>query len=1132
MTAGRRPNAPRLIEWTGERCVPWTPDIQVVYEHFHRYLWAAQLTAGRRVLDLASGEGFGAALLSETAAAVTGVDIDATAVEHAQLNYTADNLEYRTADARDLGQFDTASFDVVVAFELIEHIVEQEQVLAEIRRVLMPGGLLIVSTPDRSGYDQGPGNENPFHAKELARDEFDALLGTHFAYHRLWAQHVIEGSAFRAIEPTAPVDPGTQGDDASSFLIQRSGDEWQPAIDLPVVYMVALASDTELPVVPRASSLGDAQLAMTRSRLTELADRLNEEIVRRDAEITRRDAEIVARGEAIQTLERDHQRLLQTIQQERSRLQRFTYGAFTYRKAAALRLTEQTNAWARASADAAADAAAQKAALEMTLRGELAYVHAQLEWSDLQLRRVQESILFRATMRVKGKLISLLGGEQSTVVHAAQASLRTAWRLVGNRPAEIAQAPSESESEPEPEPEPESDRPEPELELKLEEIENETSRLASPSFAPVDLEPDDDPVISIVMPLYAGAELTHRALETIRDHTVTVPYEVIIINDGDDPATTALLEQVSGARILENDTNLGYLRSVNRAAQTARGRWLVLANNDIEVLPNWADELLDCGESADDIAIVSPMYLQPDGLISEAGGIIWDDASGHNYGRGDWPDGWRYGWRREVDYGSAAALLVRADVWRDIGGFDERFLPMYYEDADLCFAARARGYRVMYEPQARVVHKEGSSAGTDEGEGHKRHQALNRPRFREKWEEVLTRDHLSPPEQLWDAWAGATARRGDRVVFIDHRTPFWDKEAGALRTLEILRSLMDTGHHVTFLPDNGANTEPYATQLQRMGIEVMYGPDLLTQLSMVVAPYLKAAIVSRPGVAARYMSLLRRHAPDAELIYDTVDLHWVREAREAALAVGHHEAELLTQEALWTQSLELALIRAADVTLVATAPERTRVEAEVPGATIRVLPTINPVREDAPGLSGRNGIIFVGGFQHTPNVDAVLRLINGVMPVVWQALPDVKLRVIGADVPKEIEALASDKVEILGWVQDVDPLLDAARVTVAPLSYGAGMKGKITQALAFGVPVVTTPVGAEGLEAGIGEALLVGDDDAEIARHAIQVLTDDELWQRLADAGRDLVGEQCSPEVVASVLEELLGRADRALEPR
>jgi glycosyltransferase involved in cell wall biosynthesis len=583
-----------------------------------------------------------------------------------------------------------------------------------------------------------------------------------------------------------------------------------------------------------------------------------------------------------------------------------------------------------------------------------------------------------------------------------------------------------------------------------------------------------------------------------------------------------LLKRVSGARVLENETNLGYLRSVNRGAQLARGRWLVLANNDIEVLPNWADELLDCGESADDIAIVAPMYLQPDGLISEAGGIIWNDASGHNYGRGDWPEGWRYGWRREVDYGSAAALLVRTDVWREIGGFDERFLPMYYEDVDLCFAVRALGYRVMYEPQARVLHKEGSSAGTDENEGHKRHQALNRPRFRAKWENVLDRHHLTPPEHPWDAWAGATARRGDRVVLIDHRMPFWDKEAGALRTLEILKSLIASGHHVTFLPDNGANTEPYCTELQRMGVEVMFGPDLLTQLAMVIAPHIHAAIVSRPSVAARYMTLMRRHAPDAVLIYDTVDLHWVREAREAALAVGHHEAELLTQEALWTQSLELALIRAADVTLVATDLERARVESELPDAKVRVLPTINPVRESAPGLAERSGIIFVGGFEHTPNIDAVLRLVTGVMPVIWEMLPDVTLRIVGAAAPPQIEALASDRVEILGWVRDLDPLLDAARVTVAPLSYGAGMKGKITQALAFGLPVVTTPVGAEGLTGEPGEALLVGDSDAALARHAIAVLTDDALWWHLAQAGRDLAAAKCSPAIVAILLGELL----------
>jgi GT2 family glycosyltransferase/SAM-dependent methyltransferase len=1107
MALPRRPGAPRLIDWTGERCVPWTPDIQVLYEHFHRYMWAGELVTGRRVLDLASGEGFGAALLSERAASVIGVDIDETSVHHAQRNYDGENLEYRPADARDLSQFSDASFDVVVAFELIEHIAEQDAVFAEITRVLAPGGLLIVSTPERHAYDNGPGGENPFHVHELARGEFDALLASHFGHRRMWAQHVASGSQLRALDtdgPSEPVPvPGAV--DSSSFLIEPDGEEWRPTAELPLLYMVALASDAELPPVPSASSLGDADLRLVSSREHALAARLN-------AVIKARDAEIAARGEAITTLDTQAVWLRTRMVDWQARYERAASDAFSFRKAAALRLNEQEAAHARETHDSAVRAAV----LEARLRGDLDRLGAQLAWSDLQLRQIGESILYRGTQLVKGKLIATLGGEGSVSVRTAQATLRWLWRArragrggttdggVGAAAAEeIDVENAHVTTEPAPGDHPDGSDP------------------AEFAFAPVDFELSRDPVISIVMPLYAGAELTHRALQTIRDNTFYTRYEVILVNDGEDPATAALLESVSGARIVTNDENLGYLRSVNRGAQIARGRWLVLANNDIEVLPNWAAELLDCGESAADIAIVTPMYLQPDGRISEAGGIIWNDAGGHNYGRNDHADGWRYRWRREVDYGSAAALLVRTDVWREVGGFDERFLPMYYEDVDLCFAVRAKGYRVIFEPHARVLHREGSSAGTVETEGHKRHQALNRPRFFEKWAEVLSSDHLPPPEDAYGDWAGATARRRQRILVIDHRMPFWDKDAGAVRTLELLKSLMARGHHVTFMPDNGVASAPYAAALERLGIEVMSGPDLLTQLSLLIAPHLRATIVSRPSVAIRYMTLLRHHAPQATIIYDTVDLHWVRESRQAALLHDHHEVELLTQQALWTRSLELALVRAADVTLVATAPERIRVEAEVPGSVVRVLPTINAVRADAPGLDGRAGIIFVGGFEHTPNIDAVLRLVTGVMPRVWEVLPDVTLRVIGPDAPPLITELASERVEILGWVPDVEPLLDAARVTVAPLSFGAGMKGKITQALAAGLPVVTTPVGAEGFDVADDGALLIGIDDADLAERAIRVLTDDDLWHQMVSAGRDMVDRQCSPTVVLNLLAEL-----------
>src|ERR1035441_7750913 len=215
-------------------------------------------------------------------------------------------------------------------------------------------------------------------------------------------------------------------------------------------------------------------------------------------------------------------------------------------------------------------------------------------------------------------------------------------------------------------------------------------------------------------------------------------------DDTSHPSTNELLGLVNGARILRNDQNEGYLRSVNRGAASAHGEWLVLCNNDIEATPGWLKNLLACAESNDDVGVVAPKFVAPDGFLSEAGGIIWSDGTGVNFGRGDEPSRPQYDYTREIDYGSAAALLVRTELWRELGGFDERFVPMYYEDADLCFEARRRGWHVLYEPSSVVVHAEGSTAGTDPHTRHKRHQELNRAKFVRKWKDVLDSEHLPP----------------------------------------------------------------------------------------------------------------------------------------------------------------------------------------------------------------------------------------------------------------------------------------------------------------------------------------------------------------------------------------------------
>jgi SAM-dependent methyltransferase len=244
-----------LIEWTGERLVPWAPDVQVVYEHFHRYLWAQPLVAGRRVLDLASGEGFGSALLADRAGAVVGVDIDPVAIEHARANYAAPNLAFVVASADDLSAFRDSSFGAVVAFEMIEHVPDQAAVLREVVRVLAPGGLLIVSTPERRTYSDATGHVNPFHEHELTLEEFSALLESRFETVALFVQRAITGSRIEALEPS-PHAPH------HAVRLEREGDEWREAGPPEPLYIVAVASNAELPPLPAGSSLSDYGLAL------------------------------------------------------------------------------------------------------------------------------------------------------------------------------------------------------------------------------------------------------------------------------------------------------------------------------------------------------------------------------------------------------------------------------------------------------------------------------------------------------------------------------------------------------------------------------------------------------------------------------------------------------------------------------------------------------------------------------------------------------------------------------------------------------------------------------------------------------------------------------------------------------
>lgn len=1074
-----RAAASRLIDWTGERCVPWAPDIPVVYEHFHRYLWAQPLVKGKRVLDLGSGEGFGSAILADGAASVVGIDIAEDAVEHAILNYQGGVLSFKVASATDLSAFPDDSFDVVVSFEVIEHVAEQDEVLKEIARVLTDEGLLIMSSPDRAAYQRASSEPNPFHERELSLPELEELIEKTFPHSRYFAQRTIEGSRIVALD-------GNFGGSSLPVQIELAGDEWQIVGPPAPKYYVLAASRTALPELPGTSTLADFGLQLMRSFEKQAI------LARADADALEHDKRALIA--AVEHEKNEQQRLLAVLEerqaaweQDRTELEAAWQQERTELEAA--REAERATV-ATAHALAVAGHDSEQARQIETLTNEA--VESVRKANDLQhelaaargrLATQEASISWRLFQRFKGKAIKLLGGKGSIGFRSASKTLRVAHRIGASEKPEAPVTP-----------------------------------IAQPSFLPFDLPTSDVPVASIVIPVHDGAEITERCLKALLGSIDDLPYEVIVVDDCADAATKALLASVGGLRVVVNETNLNFLHSVNRGAAEARGRHIVLLNNDTEPQPGWLRALVDRADSRDEIGVVAAKLIYPDGSLQEAGGIVWRDGTAWNFGRGDGSSEPQYSYVRSIDYGSAAALLVRRTVWDSLGGFDERFAPGYWEDTDLCFAARAAGSDVVYEPAAVVVHHEGQSMGTDTATGGKHNQVLNQPKFIEKWKAVLAAHPDRPHPNR--AYLASNWRCSPTVLIVDHQIPEPDKDSGSLRMFTIIENLVEMGYRVVFAPDNGGLTEPYASALTGMGVQIV--TSSFPQHVAALAPDLQLVILSRPYVASRYLHHIREHAPRATVAYDTVDLHFVREegrAREAG-----RDGALLVDA---FRHLELAMAAASDVTIVVSDDEGKKVQ-DLSGATTHVVPNANAVWADVLGPETRSGVIFIAGFTHHPNIDAAIELATVVMPIVWQSLPGLPLTIVGSNAPQSVRELAAADIDIAGWVQDVDPLLAEARVMAAPLRFGAGVKGKVTQALAAGLPVVTTPLGAEGLDAVDGEEILIADSPAEIAERIVELHRSDELWASISAGGLDVAERSCSVaaqrRALAGLLEGLSGR--------
>ena len=625
----------------------------------------------------------------------------------------------------------------------------------------------------------------------------------------------------------------------------------------------------------------------------------------------------------------------------------------------------------------------------------------------------------------------------------------------------------------------------------------------------------ETPEITVIVPTYGHLHDTIRCLAAVMANTGDLSYEVLVVDDRPSDPIAPLLRG-ENLRVLCNADNLGFLRSCNAAAKHARGRWLVFLNNDTTVGPDWLRPMVALAKADQRVGMVGCKLLNTDGTVQEAGGIIHSNGWGDSYGGGDDPSLGAYNYIREVDVVTGACFLVRRDLFERQGGFDDHYAPAFYGVFDLALALRDLGYKVLYQPVSTVIHHGRASYRTDLRD---RQSKVNHGKFCVKWRTLLAQQPVEG-DPLFLTRERPSPR--GMILVIDDKVPECGKHAGAVTLFQYLELMCELGLKVIFAPQDMQPLQPHTGALQRLGIEVVHVPETLSGWLRRNGRHLDYVWTARPDVTFPILDLIKR-TTGAPILYCTHDLHYLREMRPHRLDGPVRAFEEVQRLRL----MELDIFAAVDHVMTPSREEAEIIATEAPEARVTVVPRYlfgqAAVSDAQPNLVGRSGLIFVGGFDHTPDVDAARWLVLEIMPLVWIRRPEARVMIVGNAPPPEVGELAGPRVDVTGFVPTLDPYYGQARVSVSPLRHGAGVKGKIVGALQAGVPVVTTGCGNEGIQLRQGIEALIGETPGEIADAIVTLLEDDGLCHRLAVAGVEVVRTRFSTERARSVLLRLLG---------
>lgn len=609
-----------------------------------------------------------------------------------------------------------------------------------------------------------------------------------------------------------------------------------------------------------------------------------------------------------------------------------------------------------------------------------------------------------------------------------------------------------------------------------------------------------NPKVSIIISVYNQVKFTLNCLYTIEQHDKDIPKEIIIINDNSSDDTLYYLNKINGIRVINNAENLGFLKNVNKGIEAASGEYIYLLNNDVEVQDGYLKNLLKVFRDKENVGAVGSKLIFPDSTLQEAGCLIFEGSEIVNLGSCDAIDNPKFNYLRKVDYCSGCSLLFRknnSDGYLNL--LDEAFLPAYYEETDFCQRLKyEQGLDIYYQPKSEIVHYNNVSyIGKDDL------LEKNREVFKSRWNRFFSdKKFLSSGKINYNVHY-----RSPAILILEENMPKPDKDSGSRRLYEIIKILQKDEHRIILAVKNieEQGDDFYIDFFRNIGVEVckdyVNTKDeivTVTEQVMETLSYVNVIWIFRPLGFDYWFKKIKNKISGKKIVYDMVDLHYLRMERENSFLVPTKKRK---KETSYFRDMEYFAMEKADAVISISDEEKEIVSVQ--GIMRNKIFTVSNIHQRTKmgdiKWSDRSGLLFIGGYYHMPNVDAVRFLYESIMPLVWKKNSLIQVKILGSDFPENLmQQYHSDRFQILGYQESVDDWFENARIFVAPLRYGAGVKGKIGQALEFGLPVITTPIGAEGMGLEDQVTASVSNGSAEdFAERILQLYDDEELWNQL-----------------------------------